>query len=137
MIRSRTATRTAIAFASLWTLLGTAHAACRNFAVDDSFAITQENGYRVTFKLTQDETGAFTGTASYPSGSEEVTGTARGAIGDRGKFDLVVNWENGSVGDYTGWVTRDGNISDGTAFDRAHPESRTTWTNVHPLRCAD
>ncbi|MDP2309839.1 MAG: hypothetical protein Q8P18_27720 [Pseudomonadota bacterium] len=108
-------------------------AECHQYAVDDSFAITQSNGYHVTFQVTQDETGAFKGTALVG----DQTGTVMGTIADTGKFDMLVTWENGSVGDYTGWVGADGKIVDGTGFDRSNPASRATWTNLSPLRCAD
>jgi hypothetical protein len=88
----------------------------------------------VTLDVHQDEHGVITGTARSSNG---VTGQASGGVSDRGKIDLVINWGKGSVGDYTGFVGRDGVVQDGQSFDRMHPESRATWTTHVPLRCAD
>lgn len=137
MFRTRLLALASVAVAAL--LSRTAHAeGCRQYLVPAVLEIHQSNNYHVTLMVKQDETGAFSGTASYPLASGElVVGNATGAIGARGKFDLLISWPNGTVGDYTAWVTPEGRIIEGTGFDRSRPESRATWTSEQTLGCAD
>ena len=92
--------------------------------------MTQGNGFIVRCDLDQPK-GAMSGSCKTKTNS----GDAEGTINSRGKFNLVITWDGGSVGEYTGVVNDDGDVEDGRTFDRTHPSSWSTWENGTTLKC--
>jgi hypothetical protein len=104
--------------------------ACRQWSVNGAFKIKQGNGYTVRCTMSQ-ETTAFEGQCN----SSGNAGDASGTINSKGRFNMVVSWDGGSVGEYTGFINEDGDIEDGRTFDRTHPASWSTWWNTSTLQC--
>jgi hypothetical protein len=103
---------------------------CQQWSADGVFKIRQDNGFRVTFVLSQRDED-ISGIANYSGGG----GNVEGFITSGGRLNLTVNWNNGSVGVYTGFVDDHGDVQDGRTYDRTHPESWSTWRNTTSLTC--
>jgi hypothetical protein len=104
---------------------------CRQWSIDGEFQIQQGNGYLVN--LYPRQVGErFSGYGYHSHGHGKI----EGFISKVGQFKLVATWNNGSVGDYTGFVNSQGNIEDGRAYDRTNPSVWSTWWNLRPLTCA-
>jgi hypothetical protein len=69
----------------------------------------------------------------FVSRSELVPGPRGSQAGERGPASVffTIGWGNGSVGVYSGTITRYG-WGDGTTWDLRHPESKATWV-LHPF----
>jgi hypothetical protein len=109
--------------------------------VSGSWEIVQSNGFRVAVNINQPvETplgpngplrlltdGLLTGTADEitPRGTDVSHQSLTGElIGD--SFEIVVDWNNGTKGQYSGTFDPAGNLS-GVTFDVNHPGSQATW----------
>jgi hypothetical protein len=109
--------------------------------VSGSWEIVQSNGYRVALDITQPrETqfgpngpiglladGLLTGTADEitPKGTDVSRQSLTGELlGD--SFEIVVDWHNGSKGQYSGNFDPAGHLS-GVTFDVNNPKAQATW----------
>lgn len=123
--------RTVILAVPAVTLLAfAAQAGCKQWSADGNFKMVQGNGFTVRCDLDQPK-GAMSGTCRTSTNQ----GDAEGTINSKGRFGLVVTWDGGSVGEYTGVVNEDGEVEDGRTFDRTHPASWSTWENSTTLKC--
>jgi hypothetical protein len=90
--------------------------------VSGDWSIFQSNGFVVQVHLTQDG-GLIFGSANTGSTSGEVR---RGSSVNGGTFLLVIDWHNGTMGEYNGNVGLNGRLT-GISFDLSHPESQASW----------
>jgi hypothetical protein len=131
------------AFAALlaWALPAAAQSGCGAWDVSGIRTIEQGNGIRVNANL-QQAGDTVTGTATWTqtvSNSRETYSRAydagvEGAL-DGDRFDVVMTWNNGSVGVYSGTIDAQGFVASGLNYDRRRPDVRVTWRNVEPFRC--
>jgi hypothetical protein len=112
--------------------------------VSGNWQIVQSNGYKVNVSINQPvevsvepppvgefrllTDGALTGTADEitPRGTDvsqqnPVTGQLAGD-----SFEILVDWRNGTKGQYSGTFDPAGNLA-GVTFDVDHPGSQATW----------
>jgi hypothetical protein len=112
--------------------------------VSGNWQIVQSNGYKVNVSINQPvevleepppvgelrllTDGALTGTADEitPRGTDvsqqnPVTGQLNGD-----SFEILVDWRNGTKGQYSGTFDPVGNLT-GVTFDVDHPGSQATW----------
>lgn len=118
-----------------------AQSGCASWNVSGIRTIEQSNGITVTANL-RHEADAIRGTATWTqtvTNSREtyarsydagVEGTVQG---DR--FDVVMTWNNGSIGVYVGTIDANGVVAAGTNYDRRRPDIQVRWRNVEPFRC--
>jgi hypothetical protein len=102
--------------------------------VDGTWDIVQSNEYkvRVTIEQPRDPDGNFadgdlSGSADEitPHGTDVSQQILTGKlIGD--SFEMLVDWHNGSIGQYSGNYDPAGNLS-GVTFDVNHPTAQATW----------
>ncbi|WP_433367874.1 hypothetical protein [Streptosporangium sp. CA-115845] len=92
------------------------------FYAGGTWRLYQSNGFTVTLNLTQDSSGRFFGTASYPGAVGTIE---QGSVDGRGIF-FIIAWANGAKGRYAGTLGSDKRLS-GTSSDLNHPSSQATW----------
>jgi hypothetical protein len=110
--------------------------------VRGAWQIVQSNGYRVNVDITQPvevsvepvagqvrlpTDGVLTGTAHEitPHGTDVSQQSLNGQLnGD--SFQIVVDWHNGTIGQYNGTFDPFGNLS-GVTFDTRTPTAQATW----------
>jgi hypothetical protein len=105
--------------------------ACNNWNIGKSLRIEQQNGFAVDITRISRDGKSFEAAAKYSGGR----GDASGSIDPRGRFNMNVTWDNGSVGVYTAHVEEDGEITDGRTFDRSHPANWSTWSSRRKIAC--
>ncbi|GJE42064.1 hypothetical protein [Methylobacterium soli] len=90
--------------------------------VGGNWNAVQSNGPIVNFRLQQND-DRLQGVGTHSNGS--VSGTGNGSVSDTG-FLFVIDWSNGSKGEYNGSFGLDGRLT-GITFDRNQPDSQATW----------
>jgi len=97
--------------------------------------IVQSNEYRVRVNIAQPRDfdgnladGDLTGFASEitPHGTDVSDQTLDGGELSGDAFEIVVDWQNGTKGQYSGNFDPAGNLS-GVTFDVKHPTAQATW----------
>jgi hypothetical protein len=111
--------------------------------VSGNWQIVQSNGYKVNVFINQPVEvsveplpvgelrlpidGALTGTADEitPRGTDVSHQQLTGQL-DGDSFQIVIDWNNGTVGQYNGTFDPFGNLS-GVTFDQRTPAAQATW----------
>lgn len=117
-------------------------AACSTWDVTGTRQIEQGNGITVYANFHQNGSSV-TGTAAWTEirrqNGEKVgvghDGGVQGSV-NGGNFEVVITWNNGSTGVYSGQIAQDGRVS-GVNYDRRTPGTRVAWHATQALRCAD
>jgi hypothetical protein len=91
----------------------------------------KQGNFDVSFLLEQDKVNVLTGSGKYSG----VTGNVSEGSIHGGAFRVVMNWSNGSVGEYTGAIDDFGKLEDGRVFDQKHPANWSKWTSKTVLGC--
>ncbi|MEO9229023.1 MAG: hypothetical protein ABI216_08775 [Devosia sp.] len=68
-----------------------------------------------------------------------VRGDFRGVLEASGRFNVTVDWDDGSHGVYTAFITEDGRVFDGRTYDRNNKANFATWgigAEVNRLQCS-
>jgi hypothetical protein len=109
---------------------------CTGFTPPKALFVHQDNGYDVTFNLTDVDVGQgiLDGTATYITENGAVTGTATGTINGNA-FDVTVFWSNGTVGRYRGFVGADGKLVGATLNASGHEDARIKSSGLPVFAC--
>jgi len=107
--------------------------------VSGTWEIVQSNGYKVVVEITQQkdgrerpEDGDLSGFAHEitPHGTDVSDQLLAGKL-DGDSFEIVIDWQNGTKGQYSGSFDPIGNLS-GVTFDVMHPAAQATWFRSPP-----
>lgn len=104
---------------------------CVQFGFPGDVQLRQTNGWSVTFSSTG-STASGPAQATGDSGAK-MTGNVSGGIEGR-DINLVIQWNEGSRGRYTGSVGDDYYMS-GLSVDEVTPSSRANYRSVFPISC--
>jgi len=126
----------------LLALLSSAPVAAQSCGLTKRFHFVQDNGYRVTVKLTRGGPHQ-----SDTTGSADAGGGQRGVIKDvlliGRNLSFTIEWQNGTAGRYTGVIQltsrdeeRQWGVVRGTTVDVNHPQSQANWNTEEPFFCS-
>jgi hypothetical protein len=73
------------------------------------------------------------GTASYTTGSKQVTGRVKGSINGSDVF-IEIAWSNGLTGIYEGKVGPQGKL-EGSGHEARDPLRKVSWYSTKPMTC--
>jgi len=101
----------------------------------DFIVAFQSNNTVATFNHISQNGPNLDGMAKFNS----VRGDFRGVLEANGRFKVTVDWDDGSHGVYTAFVTEDGRVFDGRTYDRNNQANFATWTigaSQNRLQCS-
>lgn len=122
--------RYALLLAVCGSIAGLSHAqACALWSAAGVYNIRQSNGFTVSLTAFQAGTN-LSGQAGYPGGSGLIEGVVTGS-----RMNFTIYWNDGSRGDYDGFINAAGSILGGTTYDLDNQGSNATWTTKKKLAC--
>lgn len=89
----------------------------------DFMVIFQSNHTVATFNHITQNGEDLEGMAKF----NNVRGDFRGVLESNGRFNVTVDWDDGSRGVYTAFITEDGRVFDGRTYDRNNRANFATW----------
>ena len=108
----------------------------RGWDISGGWGLKQSNmGEPVAMSLsTKPNRHAFVqGSASYGTGSKQVTGGVTGSINGSDVY-IEIAWSNGKTGIYEGKVSPQGKI-EGTGWEARSPSKKVSWFSTRPMNC--
>jgi len=104
---------------------------CVQYGWAGNTVLQHTNGWTATFNATG--TSSSQPASATHTGGGRLAGTVDAVINGR-SVSLLMKWNNGAVGNYTGTVGDDG-IARGDTVDLVHPENKAGWNTASPLSC--
>jgi hypothetical protein len=106
------------------------------------FTIVQDNGYRISVKLTRGGTGG-SDTTGHARGNGGLRGVIKDVLIEGRNVRFSIAWQGGPTGRYTGVIqrtssdaTKQWGVVRGTTVDVNQPQSQANWYTEEPFTCS-